>query len=292
LILLRSRVGFFSKLTIVAAIGLACSLYACDQTGQPPTAPSTVEPGAASQAATAAPLAAKLRICHLDLLGRYNLIEISTSSEATHRAHGNALPGQSVPGKPGVTFGANCQLIPAPAVCGDGNKAGSEACDDGNTITETSCPYGTATCTACNASCTTILSLTGGGCGDNTVQQGETCDDGNNITETSCPYGTATCTACNATCEATLSLTGSACGDGTLDAQHGETCDDGNNTTETECAYGLGSCQVCNATCQATLSLTGPACGDGTLDAQHGEMCDGGNNTPGDGCSATCISEP
>ncbi|HEY5947932.1 MAG TPA: myxococcus cysteine-rich repeat containing protein, partial [Kofleriaceae bacterium] len=33
-----------------------------------------------------------------------------------------------------------------------------------------------------------------------------------------------------------------------------------------------------------------PACGDGTVD--EGEQCDDGNTTSGDGCSATCETEP
>ena len=45
------------------------------------------------------------------------------------------------------------------AVCGDSMKAAGEACDDGNTVTETRCPDGVATCTACDAACSSVLSL-------------------------------------------------------------------------------------------------------------------------------------
>ena len=94
--------------------------------------------------------------------------------------------------------------------CGDGvvDTSAGEVCDDGNTTTETSCPYGDATCSACNSTCSAPLTLTGPYCGDGIVQAGEACDDGNTITETACPAGQATCNACNATCSAVLSLTG------------------------------------------------------------------------------------
>lgn len=76
------------------------------------------------------------------------------------------------------------------AVCGDGKTEAGETCDDGNTVDETACPYGTANCTSCNATCTGRLDLTGLYCGDGVVSLGETCDDGNNS-----PCGT-----CNETC--------------------------------------------------------------------------------------------
>ena len=66
--------------------------------------------------------------------------------------------------------------VAAANVCGDGARNGAEACDDGNNVTETNCPYGSASCMACNASCTAPLSLTGGYCGDGVVNGGEVCD--------------------------------------------------------------------------------------------------------------------
>jgi hypothetical protein len=47
------------------------------------------------------------------------------------------------------------------AVCGDGVRAAGEACDDGNTVTEAACPDGVASCTACSATCSSVLSLDG-----------------------------------------------------------------------------------------------------------------------------------
>lgn len=163
--------------------------------------------------------------------------------------------------------------VAAGAVCGDGVRSGAEVCDDGNTITETSCPYGQTSCTACNATCTEILHLTGGYCGDGIVNGAEVCDDGNTVTETSCPYGEANCTRCNATCSAVLHLSGSYCGDGVVSGA--EVCDDGNTITETSCPYGEASCTRCNATCTEVLHLTGPVCGDGIVNGA--EVCDDGN---------------
>ncbi len=93
------------------------------------------------------------------------------------------VPPDGGPPDSGVPDGGN-------AVCGDGKTEAAEACDDGNTIDETACPYGTANCTSCNATCTGRLELTGLYCGDGVVSQSEACDDGN----------TSTCGTCDATC--------------------------------------------------------------------------------------------
>ncbi|QRK11816.1 DUF4215 domain-containing protein [Archangium violaceum] len=184
--------------------------------------------------------------------------------------------------QPGDGCGADCRAV---EVCGDGVRDLGEACDDGNTTTESECAYGTPTCTACDATCSATLQLTGRSCGDGSRNDAsEVCDDGNTINETSCPYGQASCTTCNATCTATLQLTGGYCGDGAV--SHDEVCDDGNTTNETACPYGTPTCTSCNATCTATLALSGAYCGDGIVDS--GEVCDDGNTTSGDGCNADC----
>ena len=188
-----------------------------------------------------------------------------------YRAHNSLTPGGW--GRATVNVGA------AAAVCGDGVVSGSEVCDDGNTITETSCPYGTRNCSVCNATCTAVLNLTGDFCGDGRVTASEACDDGNTVTETSCPYGTRNCTVCNANCSATLNLTGDYCGDGRVTAS--EVCDDGNEVTETSCPYGVANCSACNASCTTKLNLQGDYCGDGIVNGP--EECDG---TPD--CSASC----
>ena len=163
-------------------------------------------------------------------------------------------------------------------------KSGAEACDDGNNTSESACPYGQATCTACDASCSNVLNLTGGYCGDGTKNGTEVCDDGNTNTETECDYDVASCTACNSTCTQELNLVGGSCGDGVINGS--EICDDGNTVDETECAYGQATCTVCNSDCTAPLSLTGPTCGDGV---QNGpETCDDGNTNSCGTCNATC----
>jgi len=184
----------------------------------------------------------------------------------------------------GLMFYAGCSSQPAPVsggtsaavVCGDGIVVGTEACDDGNTVTETACAYGTANCTACDAICATVLNLTGSTCGD-TV-----CDVVEN--NTSCPADCtiATCgngacdvaTETNANCPADCTV----CGDGIVAGT--ETCDDGNTVTETACAYGTATCTTCNATCGVVLNLTGSFCGDGA--------CNTGNGETLASCSADC----
>lgn len=135
----------------------------------------------------------------------------------------------------------NCLNACVAASCGDGRvdtaEPGVEACDDGNTLSEESCPYGTAECTRCNADCTATLALTGPRCGDGVTSDGETCDDGNTVTETRCDYGTPECGGCDAACETALTLQGTYCGDGQLSDR--EDCDDGN---------GL-ACGTCSADC-------------------------------------------
>lgn len=80
-------------------------------------------------------------------------------------------------------------------ICGDGVRSGSEVCDDMNTVTETQCPYGMATCTLCSADCTQPLALFGRYCGDRMVESGvETCDDGNALQ----------CGSCSADCQMNL----------------------------------------------------------------------------------------
>lgn len=148
-------------------------------------------------------------------------------------------------------------------VCGDGFRDVShEACDDGNRASETSCPYGQASCTGCNATCTAVVALTGNVCGDGVRDPvHEECDDQNSATEGSCPYGAANCTVCSSTCTL-VERTGSTCGDGVIDAPY-ETCDDGNASTCGSCSSDCRTVQAARAT---GLIVAVPAAdiGDGT----------------------------
>lgn len=152
--------------------------------------------------------------------------------------------------------GDNCRNDCKFNVCGDHyidtELARVEVCDDGNAMTEPSCPYGTLTCSVCNDTCTMLVPKTGAICGDNTTNSsdGEMCDDGNRVTEASCPYGQPTCTnLCSADCKMPLSLTGLYCGDGAVTTSAGEACDD----------YNGMACGRCDASCNmfATAAATG-----------------------------------
>jgi len=148
-------------------------------------------------------------------------------------------------------------------VCGNSAVEVGEACDDGNTVTE-SCSYGTASCQVCGAACQTVAAV-GGVCGDGIVNGAEGCDGG------------ANCTA-----QCTVSVPNPVCGNGVAEAS--ETCDDGNTATES-CSYGTASCQVCGSACQ-TVGAIGAYCGDGLVNGS--EACDGSAN-----CTAQCtVSVP
>ncbi len=195
-----------------------------------------------------------------------------------------------------------CRNICEEHRCGDRIVApdGSEACDDGNTVSDD----------GCSESCLEER------CGDGVVQSGEACDDGNENDEDAClntcveavcgdgvvHLGEEVCDdgndndqdACLNTCEDAL------CGDGVVYLGV-EVCDDGNQTDDDDCrndceapACGDGivdegeGCDDgnraddddCRNNCEA------PACGDGIVD--EGEDCDDGNREDGDDCLNTC----
>jgi fibro-slime domain-containing protein len=138
--------------------------------------------------------------------------------------------------------------------CGDGKVNGPETCDNGTNVSA----YGS---TGCAPGCVTPPR-----CGDGKVQPafGETCDDGVNDGA----YG-----GCTATCQFAPR-----CGDGTVNGSAGtEACDDGAND---------GSYNNCAPGCKL-----GPRCGDGVLSESFGEQCEDGNTTNGDGCSSNCRFE-
>ena len=164
---------------------------------------------------------------------------------------------------------ADCSDLGTGATCGDGATCPElESCDDGNTVTETECAYGTLTCNLCDASCAVELALTGRHCGDGTNDPEETCDDGN----------TDDCDSwCSANCSRYVAVTG--CGDTVVCGD--EECDDGDGDSQS-CDYADGF---------GDFACTTARCGDGYLNIAAGEHCDDGNLDSNDGCAADCRLE-
>jgi len=169
--------------------------------------------------------------------------------------------------------------------CGDGfvqvSGASPETCDSGTNNGATSCPYGVATCTICNSSCTADVDRTGTYCGDGTEQaaNNEVCDDGNNDTETTCPYNPTSpnCTICEAGCLVESMLTnGPWCGDGTVQSSEGEACDDRSPTQS--CGRCDNACNVFAGAAAATALLLASHDGPGSdLDGDTITLRDGFN---------------
>ncbi len=90
---------------------------------------------------------------------------------------------------PGETCAGGGQCAPGAPVCGDGAVAPSEACDDGNTETETPPDASSLPTDACISDCSINMHK----CGDGTLDSGlgEACDDGDTDDEDEC---TSSCT--------------------------------------------------------------------------------------------------
>ena len=52
----------------------------------------------------------KITLCHKTGNDRYVKIDVSTSAEPAHRAHGDAEPGAAVPGQAGKKFTSSCSV--------------------------------------------------------------------------------------------------------------------------------------------------------------------------------------
>ncbi|MEZ4269345.1 MAG: hypothetical protein R3F39_23550 [Myxococcota bacterium] len=89
-------------------------------------------------------------------------------------------------------------ICEGPAVCGDGNLASSEFCDDGNTTTE-KLPTSNLTANACISDCSIAMKTCGNGVYE--PQFGEECDDGNAVDTD----------ACDSSCLVNTKTIGSAC---------------------------------------------------------------------------------
>jgi hypothetical protein len=64
----------------------------------------------------------KVAMCHAAGNGRFELVSISAKTEAAHRAHGDARPGEQVPRNANLLFDAQCRQVPrqveaAPLTC-------------------------------------------------------------------------------------------------------------------------------------------------------------------------------
>jgi len=160
-------------------------------------------------------------------------------------------------------------------ICGDGNKYGSEECDDENTAASDGCSSTCTVETGWDCSSGTCIST----CGDGHKVGSEACDDSNTNAGDGC---STSCTIeTGYTCSGGLCET--VCGDGNINGT--ETCDDGNTNSGDGCS---ALCTVetgwdCSSgTCTST-------CGDGHKVGS--EACDDGNTNAGDGCSTSCTIE-
>ncbi|HEY4014849.1 MAG TPA: DUF4215 domain-containing protein [Polyangiaceae bacterium] len=170
-------------------------------------------------------------------------------------------------------------------VCGDGALAGTEQCDDGNTVSGDGCSSSCQlepgwTCPTPGQPCKRIEY-----CGNGILELdiGEQCDDGNTTSGDGC---SATCQlepgfVCPTPGQSCVSTV--VCGDGRLDGA--EQCDSGRFN-------GVGGCTVACTLVKGWVCPTPGAacmtvCGDGIVAGT--EQCDlGPLDGTGAGCSATC----
>jgi fibro-slime domain-containing protein len=189
------------------------------------------------------------------------------------------------PGYACSTAGAKCAALE----CGDGIRAGDEACDDGDTDSGDGC---TAACDAVepNYACPPEggACVRTSECGNGLLTSDEECDDKNKKSGDGC---SATCTQeagwicpnVGAACRA------ASCGDKIKAGS--EQCDDGNGNDTDGCA----ECRVsdgfaCETTPPAPSTCHTTKCNDGTKEGS--EPCDDGNSILGDGCNPFCEVEP
>lgn len=141
-------------------------------------------------------------------------INVSTTPISINSYKNNKLAYSSYAwcGDASCSRGETCSTCSADCgscqVCGNSSTEGTEACDDGNTTTETqTCGNSTTESgTYCNADCSAVINLT------------EVCDDGN-VGDEACGDGAKqNGTYCNSTCSATIvrnetcDYTGGSCG--------------------------------------------------------------------------------
>jgi len=103
----------------ILAAGTAIAAVAC-QMDSLPTAPSAQATSALAAGSQVRPgggdaqgPAPKLDICHTLGNGKFQLINISANAESTHRAHGDARPGESIPGNASLQLDTACHPVSA-----------------------------------------------------------------------------------------------------------------------------------------------------------------------------------
>jgi len=171
------------------------------------------------------------------------------------------------------------------AVCGDGVRSGSEACDGldrgDHTCTSAGFDGGALGCTAaCELDTSSCCA-----CGNDVIEAacGEQCD-GTALGDGACGKGGPI--SCLSSCLGWNFNACHRCGNGVREGF--EECDD-DDLGGTTCPQGSsGGAPVCTAHCELD-SAPCIQCGDGELEA--GEACDDGNLESGDGCSSTCVIE-
>jgi len=144
--------------------------------------------------------------------------------------------------------------------CGDGIRAGDEACDEGGDNQAPGSPdaYG-----ACTTSCTF-----GPYCGDGVAQtdNDEVCDTPAAVVNYSADADPSACTA--------ACVRPGYCGDGVIDSAYGEDCDEGEDGND-------GGHNECNSRCRLD-----EYCGDGVV--QDDEECDDGSGNGAGACTLNC----
>lgn len=115
---MRMKGRYWLVLSFGAAVALATA--ACD--GMIPVAPSagvaTTNMSVASQPAPGANMsfaakASKVDVCHGEGTGSFQLISVSDNALPAHLAHGDAQPGDPVPGVKGKVFDKECNQVDA-----------------------------------------------------------------------------------------------------------------------------------------------------------------------------------
>lgn len=102
-----------ATLLVTFALGSGAIVGCGDQPESNPLAPSPVTPGITSTTTSAKPPGdRKIVLCHNGSTG-FEKIEVALPAEAAHRAHGDAAPGEPVPGVASNVFDGQCRPVDA-----------------------------------------------------------------------------------------------------------------------------------------------------------------------------------